>query len=225
MTESTNPLLFITSLLEKNRDAKRAVGMEAYMKNNFTCLGIDSPTRKLLVQQFHQKLNIKKLNRDLVSSLWILPDREYQYVAMDHLKKFTKQLKAEDISWIETLITTKSWWDTVDFLAVHPVGFICKNNPHIITQRVEKWINSDNIWLIRTAILFQLKFKEKLDFNLVQKYILLHDKSKEFFINKASGWILREYAKTNPFEVIQFVDANPQLSNLTKREALKHQNK
>ncbi|MBK8853792.1 MAG: DNA alkylation repair protein [Saprospiraceae bacterium] len=203
-------------------DPLRAASMKAYMKNLFPFIGINAPLRTQLISIIYKHFNVKSLNLPWVTFLWKENEREFQYAALDHLKKFCKYLKVEDLPFIEKLITTKSWWDTVDALACHQVGFILKNNPNLIDQNVSKWLSSDNIWLNRTAILFQLKYKKETNFPLLCECILTHISSKEFFIQKASGWALREYAKTDPVAVKQFVEANPELAGLTKREALKH---
>jgi len=120
------------------------------------------------------------------------------------------------------MITTKSWWDTVDFIAAKLVGDYFKKYPNQIGKYIQKWINSDNMWLQRTAILFQLKYKNQLDPKLLKYIIQSQLGSNEFFINKAIGWVLREYSKTNPTWVFNFVNTNEKgLSNLSKTEALR----
>ena len=121
---------------------------------------------------------------------------------------------------LEFIITNKSWWDTVDFIASHLVGNYFKKYPDKIEEYINKWMLSKNIWLQRTALLFQLKYKVALNPVLLENIIKQFLYSKEFFINKAIGWILREYSKTNPQWVINFVKKYP-LHNLSKREALR----
>lgn len=218
----TNLIFSFTSFMEENRNPARAARMSAYMKNLFPFYGIPSPIRAELGRTYHKSMGIKSLNRELVSGLWAVPEREAQYAAMDHIKKFKKQLTSQDIPWLESLILQKSWWDTVDFLAVHVAGEIFSRYPELNKSIPDKWISSTNIWLNRTALLYQLKYKNTTDFEKLRRYILLQAGSKNFFINKASGWALREYAKTNPIAVKQFVEANSYLANLTRREAMKH---
>ena len=122
------------------------------------------------------------------------------------------------------MIINKSWWDTIDFLSPKILGKYFKLYPDEIEKNTQKWILSNNIWLKRSAILFQLKYKETLNIDLLNRIIIPLSNSKEFFINKAIGWILREYGKTNKEWVINFVKKN-KLSNLSNREALKHINK
>lgn len=212
----------LTSLLDSHRDPARAKMMSTYMKNLFPFYGIPSPQRIELGRTWHKEMGIQSLHRELVSGLWAVAEREAQYVAMDHVKRFKKHLDSNDIPWLESLIGEKSWWDTVDFLAVHVAGEILLRYPDMNPVIPDRWIESPDRWLNRTALLYQLKFKKATDFGRLQRYILTHLGSKDFFINKASGWALREYAKTDPVGVIRFVEANPGLSNLTIREALKH---
>lgn len=216
-------IFHIKALLNTHQNPQKSVGMEAYMKHLFPFLGISSPERVEISKEIASKFQINSLDRDMISALWLENEREYQYLAMDYLKKYKKQLLPSDIEWVHSLIIQKSWWDTVDFLAAHIIGHLVLLQPSLIKSHIDKWSTDKNMWLNRTAILFQLKYKEKTDFELLKRYILQHLESKEFFINKASGWALREYAKTNPAAVIHFVETQPKLSGLTKREALKHQ--
>ena len=128
-----------------------------------------------------------------------------------------------DLLWINDykhLINVKSWWDTVDFLAVTMVGSYMRKYPDQIIPVTKLWMDTDNIWLYRTCILFQLKYKKETNFELLDSFIQLCLGSKEFFINKAIGWALREYSKSNPQLVSEYVESN-NLAPLSKREAMK----
>lgn len=131
-----------------------------------------------------------------------------------------KKNPEEFISFYEELIQTKSWWDTVDWIR-KMVGVHFQRFPHLIIPTTEKWMASNDIWLQRICLIFQLTYKEKTDFALMKKYILQLANSKEFFIQKGAGWALRQYSKTNGKGVAEFINANPQLAPLTKREGLK----
>ncbi len=210
-------------MLEK-KDEKKALQMEAYMKGLFPYYGITAPVRKDIFRELWLagKNTVQENFRDIVNILWDKKAREYQYVANDILKKQLKALTAEDIDWIESLITKKSWWDTVDFLSPSCIGIILKSNPTLVEPTVNKWVKSGNKWLIRSSILFQLKYKHDVDIDLLFRLIVSQIGSKEFFINKAAGWSLRQLARVEPEQVKQFVNQHPNLANLTKREALKH---
>lgn len=209
--------------LRPHADAEQAGPMKAYMKDNFPFLGIKTPRRAELMKQFLTEHGLPGLDElpAVVRELWALPEREYAYSAMQLLDKLRKRLTAEHLPLLEELIVTKSWWDTVDYLAAHPVGDILAKHPELIPAVTEALIESDDIWLQRTAILFQLHYKQRTDARLLFDMILRCSESKEFFIRKAIGWALREYAKTDPAAVRRFVGETP-LSPLSVREALKH---
>lgn len=190
----------LIELFEKNKDAEKATPMQNYLKNHFPFLGIKAPERIALLKEFFKKTGLLKqeFNPDFVEALWDMEEREYQAAALDYIAKFTRKLDKSHLALVEKLITTKSWWDTVDMLATHAVGSIAAKNPEVIPEKIEGWATSENMWLRRTSILFQLKYKTRTDEDLLYCYILLNNDSKEFFIQKAIGWALREYSKTNP---------------------------
>ncbi|QRG69246.1 DNA alkylation repair protein [Brevibacillus choshinensis] len=209
-------------LLFANRANQEAAGpMEAYMKNQFPFLGVKTPLRRELSKRLYREQGIPENWETVVRELWALPEREYQYVALDLLEKVKKRFAAEHVGLAEELITGKSWWDTVDYLASHMVGTLFRLNPALIGDNNERWLEGANLWLQRTTLLFQLSYKEKTDEELLFKNIRFCAASKEFFIQKAIGWSLREYAKTNPEAVRHFVEMTP-LAGLSRREALKH---
>lgn len=207
--------------LRAHSDSIVAGPMAQYMKNHFPFLGIKSPQRKELTKQIFRDYGVPEDWEQVVRSLWALPAREYQYVALDVLEKSKKRLTPNHFPFVVELITTKSWWDTVDYLASHTTGKLFAVHPELIEPNATAWMDGTNMWLQRTAILFQLSYKDKTDqrrlFSLVERCA----DSKEFFIQKAIGWALREYAKTNPKAVREFVEATP-LASLSRREALKH---
>jgi 3-methyladenine DNA glycosylase AlkD len=156
-----------------------------------------------------------------VWKLYNLPEREYQYAGIALIEKMRKHLTPEDFPALLQLIETKSWWDSVDSIAPHFVGQLVKMDWEYGEVVMIEWSMSDNMWTNRSAILHQLKFKHETDTDLLFKIIKQHSDSKEFFIQKAIGWALREYAKTSSGVVKKFVEEQP-LKPLSKREALKH---
>jgi len=142
-------------------------------------------------------------------------------LAVDYLIALKDYIKAEDMERIEYLITTKSWWDTVDAIASVVVGQMCRNYPELIESHILNWAKSSNIWLARTAILFQLKYKENTDIDLLSRIIRENSEQKEFFITKAIGWVLREYSKTNQEWVREFIRNNA-LQPLSIKEGSKY---
>lgn len=213
----------IVALFEENRNQENAVPMQKYMKNKFAFLGIKTPLRRQLTSSFYKETGILKqgINLEFVTQLWEMDEREYQYAAQDYLVKSIKKISKDHLPFIENLITTKSWWDTVDVLAPHLVGKIAKETPSVIEESIEKWAKSDNLWLKRSSILFQLKYKEETKEAILYKYIIANAESKEFFIQKAIGWALREYSKTNPSSVRDFINETS-LPKLSIREGSKY---
>ncbi len=209
---------------QPHADRITAIPMEKYMRNKFSYLGIKSPARKELTRNFFKIKGLPSLTdlEQIVKELWDLPAREYQYFTLDLLGKMAKKVSIEFIDVYEYLIVTKSWWDTVDGIAPNLIGAHFKKNPTLRLPYSEKWIAAENIWLQRTAILFQLKYKTGTDVELLKKYILQRSGSKEFFVQKAIGWILREYSKTDAKTVFEFVETyKSELAPLSYREALK----
>ena len=199
-----------------------AAGQKAYMRNQFDYYGVKTPGRRQIQKELFKKelLPPKHELSELVRALWELPERENQYTGQELAKKYLRQIEEDDIVLYEHMILHKSWWDTVDFIAANLVGAYFKAFPHKRDGITQKWMKSNNIWLQRSCLLFQLKYKEALDTVFLEKTISSLLGSEEFFINKAIGWVLREYSKTNKDWVIQFV-ANTFLNSLSKREALR----
>lgn len=216
-----NNLNILINHLESQKDPQTAKTMSAYMRDHFPFLGIKTPQRREIVKEF---LKVYPPEKEWVSILWNLPEREYQYTALDILFKIRKTLELKDLLLIEGFILNRSWWDTVDLLASNAAGYLLHNSPRLQLEFGEKWIQSENMWLNRTAILFQLHYKQDTDEDLLYRYILRHSDSSEFFLQKAIGWALREYSKTNAASVIDFVEKE-NLKPLSKREALKWINK
>jgi 3-methyladenine DNA glycosylase AlkD len=213
----------IIEKFKANRNEELAGPMTAYLKNHFPFLGIKSPLRKDLLKEQFVEYSLPELGQffDEVWKLYSLPEREYQYAAIALIEKMKKHLTTDDFSTLLQLIETKSWWDSVDSIAPHFVGHIVKLDRDYGKKIMLEWSLSDNMWTNRSAILHQLKFKQQTDTELLFHIIKQHSDSKEFFIQKAIGWALREYAKTNPDLVKVFVEEHP-LKPLSKREAFKH---
>ncbi|KPL58192.1 DNA alkylation repair protein [Rossellomorea vietnamensis] len=210
--------------LKDHQNSDNREAMEAYMRNQFEFFGIRTPERTLLLRDF-LKENGKPDNEefpDIVRSLWSEPQRECQYVALGLIDKQSRYLTKEHLPLLEEMIVTKSWWDTIDHIASNHVGKIYQKEE--ADTYLEKWIHSDNMWLNRIAILHQLKYKTETDEARLFRYIGMHRQSKEFFIQKAIGWALREYSKTNPEAVKDFI-ASEELASLSVREGLKHVNR
>jgi 3-methyladenine DNA glycosylase AlkD len=217
-------VLSLKTLFEQNANPTLAIPMKKYMRGQFEYLGIKSPQVSMLLREHINQHGLPPLDKlDVISrELWSLPQREFQYAAMSLMGKLENKVGPEFITTIEYLITTKSWWDTVDVLAGHAVGTQFKRFPAVKDKYLKKWRKSENFWLRRTTLLFQLGYKKETDFDLMCELIKENLGSDEFFINKAIGWALRQYAHTNPAPVKKFVKATKELHPLSRREALKN---
>jgi 3-methyladenine DNA glycosylase AlkD len=213
----------LKTLFEQNADPSQAAPMKKYMRDQFEYLGIKTPKNVALQKEFFEEHGFPKLSElELVlRDLWSLPQREFQYVAVGLLGRFNKELPAKFIKTIEYMLVTKSWWDTVDSIAGGTVGIHFRRFPDVRAKYLAKWRASDNFWLRRTTILFQLTYKKETDFDLLCEIICENLDSKEFFINKAIGWSLRQYARIDPKAVTKFVKSTA-LHPLSRREAMKH---
>lgn len=214
--------LEIKSELDSHRNNKRADEMSAYMRNQFIYFGINSPKRKEIQKLFFTPKLVTESSqiKEFVTLCWAEEEREWKYVALEFSQKYLKRDMMDLISFFEDLVTDQSWWDTVDPLAANLLGFLLFEPEKLRVKKQKQWIESDNFWLQRTAIILQLKYKREVDFATLKQLILRRSGSKEFFIRKAIGWSLREYSKVNPKAVAQFIKQND-LSPLSKREALR----
>jgi 3-methyladenine DNA glycosylase AlkD len=211
----------ITALFQQHANAARARSSKEYLRNQFNFFGIITPLRRQ-VDKDYMKNNLPAYS-DLpviVKQLWTLPEREYQYFGIELMIACRKNWKEDIIGLMEFSIVNKSWWDTVDFIVGDLTGPYFQLFPGSKKKITRSWNRSENIWLQRSSLLFQNKYKAGTDPGLLAAYIQHLSASKEFFIQKAIGWALREYSKTDPEWVKQFVAQN-KLSPLSAREALK----
>ncbi len=216
---------FINTLsleFKRHADPEKASEQKAYLQNKFDCYGLLTQQRRNIQKPFlvREFLPPKDQLKPIVKQLLEKPQREYHYFAQELTLKYVKHMNAKDIQLFEYMICHKSWWDTVDFIATKLVGHYFKVFSGEKNKYISKWLSTDHMWLHRTALIFQLKYKEDIDTVLLSQVINAMLGSKAFFINKAIGWVLREYSRTNPDWVVDFVD-NTNLNPLSKREALR----
>lgn len=197
--------------------------MKSYMKDRFAFYGISAPERKEIQRTWF--VLVKTHQPDfwgLIRELWEKEEREYQMVAVDLLKKRSKKDYAIN-DWIELewVITQKSWWDTVDLVASNSVGTYFERFPEMLPQTIQSWRKSDDFWLNRTCLIFQLKYGSKTDFVLLKDLIDTFKWNKEFFIQKAIGWSLRQHSKIDAEAVGSYLKTSD-LKGLALREASKY---
>jgi len=205
-------------------DPERAGAMAAYMRGQFAFCGIPAPLQRTIGRQVLAGLPRPDEDdlRAVALACWVRDEREYQYFACGWLRRHVRVCGAGFLDTVERLVVTKSWWDTVDALAAHVVGPLVRRHPGLVST-MDEWSTAGDVWLVRTAILYQLRSKEDTDVERLFRYCTVQLGHPDFFIRKAIGWCLREYAKTDPDAVRSYVDTHrARMSGLSVREALKN---
>ena len=220
--------------LKANKNPEKIEGMENYMRNQFKFLGLQATERRNLSKDYLKQLVNETKSRyseehpydsiidwETLFILWDLPEREFQLNGIDYLQRVESFLVLEDFEYLKQLVVTKSWWDTVDFLSKN-IGAIVVKEPELI-DIMKTWSLDQNIWLRRVSILHQLSLKDLRNTHVLEEVILNNIEDEEFFIQKAIGWALREYVKTNTDWVVHFVEGHKEkLRSLSYREAVKN---
>ncbi|MGO1366448.1 MAG: DNA alkylation repair protein [Lactococcus lactis] len=229
------------NIIEEFRQYKNEENAEkqaAYLRHQFEFIGLKTPERRLLAKDFlKEKKADRQIDWELVFEFWNLPEREFQYLALDYLHQMKKWVIFDDMEKIKKLIVSKSWWDTVDALD-ELVGHLLLTGRKQATENdstayeqvktlVKEWAQAENFWIRRIAIDCQLSFKNQTDLELlsynIEKNLLGSSFADEFFITKAIGWALRDLAKTNSAWVIKFIEEHEnKMAKLSIREASKH---
>lgn len=201
---------------------KNAVMMAAYMRNQFEFFGIQAVQRKAAYKTvISEAKKLKTVDWELLDNCWDDEHREFQYFVVDYLAAMQPILTYEDVAKIEKYVRSKQWWDTIDGLD-RIVGNIAFRDKRINNLMLE-WSTDSNFWVRRVAIDHQLLRKDKTDTELLEKIIVNNFGNSEFFINKAIGWSLRDYSKTNPEWVRNFIDRyRDRMNPLSIREASKY---
>jgi 3-methyladenine DNA glycosylase AlkD len=214
----------LTAVYPAGGDPVRAAEAGAYMKDIAPFLGIRTPERRALSRTVLEGTP-RPDERDCTAialRCWQLPGREYQYFAVDYLRRYAGRLSSAFLPVARRLIVTDPWWDTVDLLAAHLVGPLVAADPQLKSV-MDEWSGHRDKWLVRTALLHQLRYRDATDAPRLFAYCLRQAGHPDFFVRKAIGWSLREYAKTDPAAVRDFVERHRDvLSPLSVREALKH---
>ena len=206
----------------QHKNEEQARQMSKYMLNKFEYIGIKTPERRKIFKNFFKEYkNEEKIDWEFVNKCWENKYREFQYIAADYLKNKKDKLTIDDIPKLKRLILKKSWWDTIDNLDM-TIGALALKDSNVNKILLE-WSLDENIWLKRIAIDHQLLRKEKTNTELLEKILKNNLGQTEFFINKAIGWALRDYSKTNPNWVKNFIEKNREkMAKLSIREASKY---
>ena len=219
--------MFIEQLrttLNTHSNSVDAAHMQDYMRGQFKFYGIKANQRRALLKEVTNahKEELQENIRHIALALFAYPERELHLCGMELLEKqLRRSYLRTDIALIEKLITTNSWWDTVDFIAKQILGKYLMSFPDMVGPTIDRFTNTDHLWLNRSTIIFQLGYKVNTNEMLLFKQCDHFKDSDEFFIQKAIGWALREYGKTSPESVLNFVNST-NLKPLSRREAIRN---
>ena len=214
--------LEIKKIFESRKDSENAAAMSEYMRNLFDFYGLPAPKRKEVYRDFiKSEKKVKMVDWEFLDKCYGDKHRQFQYLVYDYLLATKQYVSFEDMPKIKNYITTKSWWDTIDFLC-KVIGDVGLRDSRVKDLMID-WSESENIWLKRTAIEHQLGLKDKTDKELLEQIIVNCFGSDEFFVNKAIGWALRDYSKTNPGFVREFINKYKNtMGSLSVKEASKY---
>ena len=224
-TDHRDLIRFVQSELAALADPVKAAPMQAYMKTDMPFYGVPKPLRTPVARELKKRFPPSTASeyRRNVSDLWDLLHREEKYLAIDYAESFRQFITFGQIDLYQRLITEGAWWDFVDEIASHLVGRVVLTDRERMRPVLEAWIDHPDLWIRRTAILSQLGHKENTDWPILADFCLRRAHEKEFFIRKAIGWALREYARVQPDLVRDFANEHrEELSSLSYREATKH---
>ncbi|MCW6679705.1 DNA alkylation repair protein [Aerococcaceae bacterium NML160702] len=215
--------LEIKAAFETQRNIEKAKQMAAYMRNQFSYYGLQTPERRRIYQPLLKEARkMKMIDWQFLDQCWEDSHREFQYLVTDYLTALQKELTYEDIErHLKYYATTKQWWDTIDSLdrIIGNIAFVDER----VNDLMLAWSKDEDMWLRRIAIDHQLTRKNKTNKELLAQIIVNNLGSEEFFINKAIGWSLRDYSKINPDWVRNFVEQHRQrMAPLSIREASKY---
>ncbi|HEY8509428.1 MAG TPA: DNA alkylation repair protein [Steroidobacteraceae bacterium] len=218
----------LRAALRKVADPAKAPIMQKYMRSSMPYLGVQTPLVRATCRQVFADLDLStsKQWQSHVLEIWRgakFREERYAALALAGDRRARPFHRPDAMPMYEEMIVTGAWWDFVDDIATHRIGDILRKYPQPMTRMMRTWARSQNLWKRRTAILCQLHFKEDTDVELLHACIGPSLGSKEFFLQKAIGWALRQYARVDPEGVRAYVRANEsRMAPLSRREALKH---
>jgi 3-methyladenine DNA glycosylase AlkD len=198
--------------------------MAAYLRTTMPCLGVPKPVLASVLREARARWPLTDASDycETVHQLHALPHREEQYAAIDYARRTTRFVAFEHIDLYRTMIVDGAWWDLVDDFA-HVLCRLLLQDPTRTGPLLDRWIDDEDLWLRRIAILGQLDAKERTDAARLFRYCERRAHEREFFIRKAIGWALRQYARTAPDVVLAWcLEHRKALSSLSFREATKH---
>jgi 3-methyladenine DNA glycosylase AlkD len=215
---------FVSDQFRGLADPKIAVPMAAYMKTSMPFYGIKKPDRVPVYREMKRRFapTSRREYEAGVSALWELPHREEKYAAIAFARQFHDFIGAESLRLFERLVREGAWWDLVDDVAINLVGRSQLKQRSRVRPVMRRWIDDENLWIRRTALLSQVRHKGQTDEAQLFRHCLRRAAETEFFIRKAIGWALRDYSYTAPGVVREFLVAHQgRLSGLSFREGAK----
>ena len=228
MTANMTPQRFVPAVqaaFATLADAQRAQAMKAYLLNQFEFVGLPAPVRRQAVRDLGRVTWPREALLQTVAQLWQLPEREYRYTAVDLLRQHSRVLNVTDLHQLREWLQRDAWWETVDGLSAVISDVLhraCQTQAHAADE-MQTWVQHADFWVRRSAMLHQLGWRLDTNEERLFGFALRLAHEKEFFIRKAIGWALRDYARWHPQAVTDFVVQHRHvLSPLSVREAAKH---
>ena len=218
-------VVFVQAALSAVADPEKAAGMQAYMKTEMPFYGVQKAGRAPILDDLIRRFppSDRAAYESTVLDLWNLPHREEKYLALGVARRFTTFVTPVSLPLYRRLIVEGAWWDLVDEVATHLICDLVVGYPAEVWPVIDTWIDSEDMWLRRSAIVCQVGAKERTDPDRLFRYCAQRAFEQEFFIRKAIGWALRQHARIDPASVARFVTGHRQeLSGLAYREATKH---
>lgn len=208
-------------------DPRKAAEMQAYMKSEMPFHGVQKPARRALNRKLFTEYALANRQSFTEAALALWREaafREERYVALDLTghRAYARWQDPDLLPLYDELVVSGAWWDFVDEIAIHRIGPILRREPAVLTPVMREWAGDSDRWRRRTSVICQVGSRAETDTELLAYTVEATIDDPDFFLRKAIGWALREYAKTNPGWVRRFVDAHPGLSGLSRREAVKH---
>jgi len=223
---TASPLVrLVNQELASRADPGAAVAMAAYMKTEMPFYGVKKPGREVVLRRLVEQHPARTVGeyRSNVSTLWELDHREEKYLAIGYARRFPELIDIPQLDLFREMIVEGAWWDLVDEIAIHLIGSLLLSHPTQIAPVLEEWIDHEDIWLRRTALICQVRHREETDVAMLLDFCRRRAHEKDFFIRKAIGWALRDYSHTDPHSVRDFIESEgDRLSGLSRREASKY---
>jgi 3-methyladenine DNA glycosylase AlkD len=215
----------VSAALNSVSDPEKAPRMQAYMRTDMPFYGVQKAGRTPILRDLVKRYQPQDAGeyRKLVVGLWNLEHREEKYIALGAARHFKAFVRPDQIDLYRKLIAEGAWWDLVDEVATQLIRSLVVEFPAEVWDVVDDWADDPDMWLRRTALICQVGAKERTDSERLFRFCAACAHEEEFFIRKAIGWALREYARTDPVAVAGFINTHlDQLSGLSYREGSKH---